>query len=142
MHTAIRKILLAILCGTIVAAAAIGMRFLSPADTAIYGVHASDIVAGLITALIALGIHLSYENQYYRFAMERAVVFSEVNHHVRNSIFPLCLAVQASGNADAVRISNEAVERINVVLREAITDVFSGKLDPVAAVAKKRSTAA
>jgi len=136
-----RKILLAILCGTFVAASAIGMRFLSPADTTVYGVHASDIVAGLITALIALGIHLSYENQYYRFALERAAVFSEVNHHVRNAIFPLCLAVQASGDAAAVRVSNEAVERINVVLREAVTDVFSGKLEQVAAAAKKRTAA-
>ena len=34
-------------------------------------------------------------------AMERAAIVAELNHHVRNAIFPLCLAVQRSGDGDA-----------------------------------------
>jgi hypothetical protein len=54
---------------------------------------------------------------------------AELNHHVRNAIFPLCIAVQRAGDADALRLSNEAVERINIAMKDAATDVFAMRVD-------------
>jgi hypothetical protein len=48
---------------------------------------------------------------------------------VRNAIFPLCLAVQRTGDTEALRLSNETVERINIAMKEAATDVFSLRLE-------------
>jgi len=39
----------------------------------------------------------------------------------------LCLAVQKSGDKDASQLANEAVERINVALKEATADAISGR---------------
>jgi hypothetical protein len=57
--------------------------------------------------------------------MERAAIVSELNHHVRNAIFPLCLAVQRNADAEAQRLSAETIDRINMAMRDAATDVFS-----------------
>jgi hypothetical protein len=84
-----------------------------------------DFVAGLVTMLVCLALHLKYEGVYYRFAMERAAIVAELNHHVRNAVFPMCLAVQRTGDADANRIANEAVDKINIALRDAISDALA-----------------
>src|SRR5207245_10599598 len=84
-----------------------------------------DLVAGLVAVLVSLSIHLKYEGLYYRFAMERAAIVAEVNHHVRNAVFPLSLAVQRSGDDGAIKMADEAVERINIALRDALTDALS-----------------
>ena len=84
-----------------------------------------DFVAGLVTMLVCLSLHLKYEGVYYRFAMERAAIVAELNHHVRNAVFPMCLAVQRTGDADASRIANDSVEKINIALRDAISDALA-----------------
>jgi histone H3/H4 len=43
-------------------------------------------------------------------------------------MFPLCLAVQRLGDAEANRVANEAIERINIALKEAAADVFAQKV--------------
>ncbi len=88
-----------------------------------------DAVAGLVTGLVALAIQLRNEGAYYRFAMERAGIVAEINHHVRNAIFPLCIAVQSRNDPESNRMANEAVERINVALRDAMADAFSRNID-------------
>ena len=87
------------------------------------------VVAGLVTVLVALAIQLKYEGLYYRFAMDRVAIVAELNHHVRNAVFPLCLAVQRSGDAEASRMANDSVERINVALRDAMADAFTRNID-------------
>jgi hypothetical protein len=87
------------------------------------------IVAGLVTVLVALAIQLKYEGLYYRFAMDRVAIVAELNHHVRNAVFPLCLAVQRSGDAEANRMANDSVERINLALRDAMADAFTRNID-------------
>jgi len=57
--------------------------------------------------------------------MERAAIVAELNHHVRNAVFPMCLAVQRTGDADANRIANDAVDKINIALRDAISDALA-----------------
>src|SRR5215472_12154403 len=90
MNTVVHKISIAVICGVIVAAAAAGVQL------ATLGVDKGtmapqligDLVAGLVAIVVALAIHLRYESVYYRFAMERAAIVAELNHHVRNAVFP------------------------------------------------------
>jgi hypothetical protein len=90
-----------------------------------------DLIAALVATLLTLSLQLRYEEMHYRFAMERASIVAELNHHVRNAVFPLCLAVQRVGDAESVRLSNEAVERINIALKDAAADAFSRKVEYV-----------
>jgi hypothetical protein len=88
-----------------------------------------DLIAALVATLLSLSIQLKYEEMHYRFAMERAAIVAELNHHVRNAVFPLCLAVQRTGDAESVRVSNDAVERINIALKDAAADAFARKVE-------------
>jgi hypothetical protein len=88
-----------------------------------------DVMAGVVAGLLALAIQLRYDGVYYRFAMERAGIVAEMNHHVRNAVFPLCLVVHSKGDPESSRMATEAVERINVALRDAMTDAFSRNVD-------------
>ncbi|MCU1310612.1 MAG: hypothetical protein JWO20_1737 [Candidatus Angelobacter sp.] len=127
MRNTAHKVLLALLCGLLVSGTA-GIVHLAiiPIDR-IMLVHEliGDLGAGLVAVLVCLTIHLKYEGLYYRFAMERAAIVAEVNHHVRNAVFPLSMAIQSGGNADAIKMADEAVERINITLRDALTDALS-----------------
>ncbi len=88
-----------------------------------------DVVAGLVTMLAALAIQLRYEGMYFRFAMDRAAIIAELNHHVRNAVFPLCLAVQRSGDNESKRLASDSVDRINTALRDAMADAFTRNVD-------------
>jgi len=96
-----------------------------------------DCIAGIVATLIFLALQLKHEETHYRVAMDKAAVVGELNHHVRNAMFPLCLAVQRLGDAEANRVANEAIERINIALKEAASDVFAQK---VSYAADKRLT--
>src|SRR3954462_618196 len=141
MHSTSRKILIALTAGSMTTSTAIIIHTLLDGTSATMHMFVADLIAGLISAIFALGIHLYYESLYYQFALERAAVFSEVNHHVRNAIFPLCLAVQKTDDPHGQRICDDAVNRINIALREAVTDVFSQKVT-AAGVPKKKANAA
>ena len=88
-----------------------------------------DLISALVAVLVCLALLLKFEEMHYRFAMERAGIVAELNHHVRNAVFPLCLAVQRLGDAESNRIANEAVERINIALKDAAADAFARKVD-------------
>ncbi len=90
---------------------------------------AGDVMAAVIAMLVCLALQLRNEELHYRFAMERAAIVAELNHHVRNAIFPLCLAVQRTGDIDSQRLANDAIERINIAMKEAATDVFAMRLN-------------
>jgi hypothetical protein len=87
-----------------------------------------DFIAGLVATLVCLALQLKHEEVHYRVAMDRAAIVAELNHHVRNAVFPLCLAVQRLGDPEANRVAAEAVERINIALKEAAADVFAQKV--------------
>ena len=125
------KFAVALFAGLLVMAAAILVNLSNlPLERALMlKVIAGDAIAGLVTVLVTLAIQLRSDGVYYRFAMERASIVAELNHHVRNAVFPLCLAVQKSGDADGDRLAADAVERINVALRDALTDAFSKNVD-------------
>jgi hypothetical protein len=86
-----------------------------------------DLIAALATMIVCLAIQLRQEEVHFASAMSRAAIVSELNHHVRNAVFPLCLAVQKLGDKDASQVANEAVERINIALKEATADAISGR---------------
>jgi hypothetical protein len=101
------------------------------------------MIAGMTAVIVALAIQLRHEEVHYQVAMERAAIVAELNHHVRNAIFPLSLALHKLGDANASRIADEAVERINIALRDATADAISGRISyaPQAAGTQRRSAA-
>lgn len=125
------KIRLSVLCGFIVAAIAVAVHVTTlPMERSLL-LHAGigDVIAGLTAVIVCLAIQLRQEEVHYRTAIERAAIVAELNHHVRNAVFPVCLAVQKLGDADAIKTANDAVERINIALKDATADALSGRTD-------------
>ena len=123
------KIFVSILCGILVGATIGGIHWaIAPHDRELMThILLGDLVAALSTMIVCLAIQLRQEEVHFASAMSRAAIVSELNHHVRNAVFPLCLAVQKSGDKDASQLANEAVERINIALKEATADAISGR---------------
>ncbi len=106
------------------------------ADLALLGHERRNVIAFLIAnclaALVAivagLAFHLQQEERHFHFATEKAVAMAELNHNVRNAVFPLFLAVQRSDDPESSRLANEAMSRIDIALRDAAVDAYSGKI--------------
>jgi hypothetical protein len=124
-----RKILVSIVCGLLVGAIAGGIHWATVPHDRVLITHLflGDLIAGLSTIIVCLAIQLRQEEVHFASAMSRAAIVSELNHHVRNAVFPLCLAVQKLGDKDASQLANDAVERINIALKEATADAISGR---------------
>jgi hypothetical protein len=86
-----------------------------------------DFTAALTAMIVCLGIQLKQEEVHYQTSIERAAIVAELNHHIRNAVFPLCLAIQKSGDAESVKTAQEAVDRINIALKDATVDALSGR---------------
>jgi len=124
------KISLSILCGLMVTLIALGIHLATVGrDINFRLIAIGDLIAGMTAIIVCLAIQLRQEEIHYQTAMDRAAIVAELNHHVRNAIFPLCLAVQNTGNEDAIKTSNDAVERINIALKDATADAMSGRVD-------------
>jgi hypothetical protein len=125
-----KKITVSIFCGLLVGASAAGIHwFLVPHDRVLLShVFLADLVAALTAIIVCLGIQLRQEEVHYASAMSRTAIVTELNHHVRNAVFPLCLAVQKTGDSEALQVASDAVDRINVALREATADAISGRV--------------
>ena len=126
------KLGIALLCGTVVFAvsAIVDLAVVPwPWEHSVL-VHQliGDFIAALVATMLTLALQLKYEEMHYRFAMERAAIVAELNHHVRNAVFPLCLAVQRIGDADSLRVSADAIDRINIALKDAAADAFARKV--------------
>jgi len=127
----VAKVRLAILCGLAVAVISTAVHIATlPTNRALL-LHAGigDFIAGLTAVIVSLAIQLRQEEVHYRTAMERAAIVAELNHHVRNAVFPLCLVIQKLGDGEAMKTANEAVERINIALKDATVDALSGRTD-------------
>ncbi len=125
-----KKIMVSVFCGLLVGASAAGIHwFLVPHDRVLLShVFLADLVAALTAIIVCLGIQLRQEEVHFASAMSRTAIVSELNHHVRNAVFPLCLAVQKTGDSEALQVASDAVDRINVALREATADAISGRV--------------
>lgn len=126
-----RKLGIAILGGSIVGISATAVDLTVVTFTREVMIHQliGDFIATLVAVLVCLALQLRNEELHYRFAMERAATVGELNHHVRNAVFPLCLAVQRTGDVEAQRLANEAVERINIAMKEAATDIYAMRIN-------------
>jgi hypothetical protein len=126
-----KKVGVALLAGLVVTATGVAVDLsLIPFERGIL-IHQllGDCIAGLVATLVCLAVMLRHEEVHFRVAMERAAIVAELNHHVRNAVFPLCLAVQKLGDQEANRIAADAVERINIALKETATDVFARRIE-------------
>lgn len=85
-----------------------------------------DSIAALTAVVVCLAIQLRQEEVHYQTAIERAAIVAELNHHIRNAVFPLSLAVHKAGDANAISTAEAAVERINIALKDATVDALSG----------------
>ena len=85
-------------------------------------------IAALVAVAAARAFQLNQEERHFRFATEKAVVMAELNHHVRNAVFPLFLAIQRINDPDSNRLANEAMSRLDIALRDAAIDAYSGKI--------------
>jgi hypothetical protein len=123
------KIALALFCGLIVAsiAGAIHMATMPLEHTIVLHILVGDFIAGLTSVIVCLAIQLKQEEVHYQTSIERAAIVAELNHHIRNAVFPLCLAVQKTGDAESIKVAAEAVDRINIALKDATVDALSGR---------------
>lgn len=89
----------------------------------------ANCIGGLVAVIVTLAIQLRHEEVHYQAAMDRAAIVAELNHHVRNAVFPMHLAVQRLGDSEAQKIADDAVERINIALKDATTDALAHRVD-------------
>lgn len=124
------KVFLSILSGIFVGAIIAGIHwFLVPHERLLMThIFLGDFIASLATVIVCLALQLRQEEIHFASAMSRTAIVSELNHHVRNAVFPLALYVQKLGDKDASRVANEAVERINIALKEATADAIAGRV--------------
>jgi hypothetical protein len=125
------KLGLAVLSGVIVGAIAAGVHLATIPHEPGLILHAliGDLVAALTTVAVCLALQLRQEEVHYRTAIERAAIVAELNHHIRNAVFPLCLIVQKVGDGESMKAANEAMDRINLALKDATADALSGRVD-------------
>lgn len=88
----------------------------------------ANCVAGLVATISGLALQLDREERHFRFATEKAVTMAELNHNVRNAVFPVFLAVQRTQDPEANRLADEAMSRLEIALRDAAVDAYSGKI--------------
>ena len=89
----------------------------------------ANFIGGLIAVVVSLVLQLRHEEVHNRVALERAAIIAELNHHIRNAVFPLRIAVQSLGNAEANKTADDALERINIALRDATADALTRKVE-------------
>ncbi|HWR50195.1 MAG TPA: hypothetical protein VN428_03755 [Bryobacteraceae bacterium] len=87
-----------------------------------------DVIAALTAVVVCLAIQLRQEEIHYQTAVDRAAIVAELNHHIRNAVFPLSLAVHRGGDGDAIKTAEDAVDRINIALKDATADALSGRV--------------
>lgn len=124
------KIGVAIFCGLLVGMISAGVHFATmPLERSII-LHSvvGDFIATLTAVIVCLAIQLRQEEIHYQTSIERAAIVAELNHHIRNAVFPLCLAVQKAGDADAIKTAQDSVDRINIALKDATVDALSGRI--------------
>ena len=72
----------------------------------------------IVTCLVAKLAQMAREQ--YRTAIARMQVIDEMNHHIRNALAPIALAVDAIENQHLIAIISDGVDRIDWALREIL----------------------
>jgi hypothetical protein len=123
------KIAVAVFCGLLVGVIAAGIHLATmPMErTVLLHSFVGDFIAALTAVIVCLAIQLKQEEVHYQTSIERAAIVAELNHHIRNAVFPLCLAIQKAGDAESMKTAQDAVDRINIALKDATVDALSGR---------------
>ena len=121
--------MVAALCGLLVGVMVAGTHLmLMPFDRiTLQNALIGDVIAGLTAIVVCLGIQLRQEEIHYQTSIERAAIVAEPNHHIRNAVFPLSLAIHKAGDAGAITTAEDALERINIALKDATADALTGR---------------
>ncbi len=72
----------------------------------------------IVTCLVAKLAQMAREQ--YRATIARVQVIGEMNHHIRNALAPIALAVDAIENQHLIHIISDGVDRIDWALREIL----------------------
>lgn len=130
MKKRINNFWLALIGGTAVfgASMSVSLALLGHDRSLVVHLLIANSIGGLIAVVIALGLQLRHEEQYFRHAAEKAAGMAELNHNVRNAVFPLFLAVQRFSDPECNRLANESMARLEIALRDAAVDAYSGKV--------------
>ncbi len=72
----------------------------------------------IVTCLVAKVAQMARDQ--YRATIARMQVIDEMNHHIRNALAPIALAVDAIENQHLIRIIYDGVDRIDWALREIL----------------------
>jgi len=126
-----RKVLKAVAAGALVwIVASLADIALMPIERGLIPHQAmANLIGGLVATVVTLAIQLKHEEVHYQVGMERAAIIAELNHHVRNAVFPMHVALLRIGDAEAKKIADDAVERINVALKDATADALAGRVE-------------
>lgn len=79
----------------------------------------SDVLTSLIAGVLAF-LAARYYDVRRRAIAERLRITAEVNHHVRNALTGIFYSVQVRSDPELTQITQDAVERIDWVLREVL----------------------
>lgn len=79
---------------------------------------AEGLSALIVSGLAARLVQITRERQ--RLTMARMQVIAEMNHHIRNALSPIFLALDGNDNQQLVQLISEGVERIDWALREVL----------------------
>ena len=125
------KVLKAVAAGALVWLASCGAHLaLLPIDRSMIARQIiANSIGALVTVIVMLAIQLRHEEVHYEVAVDRAAIVAELNRQVRDAIFPMRIAVMRLGDAEAKKIADEAVERINIALKDATADALARRVD-------------
>lgn len=125
------KVLAAVIAGALVwiVSSVADLALLPMERTVMVRQIVGNFIGGLMATVVSLALQLQSEEVHYRAAMQRAAIVAELNHHVRNAVFPLCIAVQRLGNPETNKIADDAIERINIALRDATSDALARNVE-------------
>lgn len=106
----------ALVCGLLVTVDQLSMH---------YGLDGSQrIVDDLLGGLLAGTIVYLYERHRQRLLVQKLHVINLMNHHIRNALQPIILAMAESGNDRQTKVVEDCVSRIDWALR----DILPGKI--------------
>jgi signal transduction histidine kinase len=75
----------------------------------------SALIVTCLVARLAQMVH-----RQHRATIARMQMIAEMNHHIRNALAPIALAVDAIENQHLIRIISDGVDRIDWALREVL----------------------
>jgi hypothetical protein len=82
---------------------------------------ANNIVIAIMgAAIVLIFLRARHERETMERAKERAIIITEMNHHIRNAMTPLVLGVSSDDLNERLRTLDQATDRVDHVLTELL----------------------